>query len=130
MADIAPASKTTARLLLTVLLVAVSSPALAEFADKEPTTLQLWLVPIIITGIAFLVATKRPSLALLLVPISLFCAWGQIEELHGPFVGPAIEKELGSAYFIHAHAASAVAVIGPIVAWASFLLDRTRSNRR
>jgi len=118
------------RLPLIGFLLSLSSPAFAEVADKEPTTLQLWILPAIITAVAFIVAMKRPILALILLPIALFCAWATIDELHDPFVGLAIRAELGDAYFIHGYLSAAMAIAGPFLAWAVLWFYRARTRRR
>ena len=111
------------------LLLFVPSPALAEVADKEPTTFELWLVTAIITAVAFVLAAKRPSFALFLLPISLFFAWGSVMELRDPFVGPVIRAELGDAYFVHGYLAAATWIAGPIIAWAALRFYRARNKR-
>jgi len=125
---IAPISITKARIPLFGFLV-LSSPVFAEVADKEPTIPQLWIVPGIITAIAFVAGMKRPSFALFLLPVALFCAWGQIDELHDPFVGPAIRAELGDAYFTHGYLSSVAGIIGPLIAWAVLRYYRVRAKR-
>jgi len=125
---IAPISITKARVPLFGFLF-LSSPAFAEVADKEPAIPQLWMVPAIITAIAFVAGMKRPSFALFLLPIALFCAWGQIDELNDPFVGPAIRAELGEAYFTHGYLSAVVGIIGPLIAWAVLRFCRVRTRR-
>ena len=80
MLKIAPNFILNARLPLVGLLLSLSSPALAEVADKERSIAQLWMVPGIITAIAFVTGLKRTSFALFLIPIALFFAWGQVDE--------------------------------------------------
>lgn len=130
MFKITPISMTKARVPLIGSLICLSSPAWAEVADKEPTIPQLWMVPAIITAIAIVVGLKRPSFPLFLVPIALFCAWGQVDELHDPFVGPAIRAELGDAYFTHGYLSAAAAIVGPLIAWAMHRLywERAKSQ--
>lgn len=107
----------------------LSSPALAEVADKEPTVLQLWITTAIITAIAFVLGLKRPALALLLLPVALFRAWGQIDELHDPIVAHAIRVELGDAYIAHEYLTAAIGGIGPLLAWAVLHVRRARGRR-
>jgi hypothetical protein len=118
------------RLPLFGFLLSLSSPAFAEVADKVPTTLQLWILPAIITAIAFIIAVKRPILALFLLPIALFCAWGHVDELHDPFLGPALRAELGEAYFVHGYLSAAMAIAGPFLAWAVLWFYRSRTRRQ
>lgn len=128
MSKIAPISMVKARVSLIGLLICLSSPALAEVADKEPTIPQLWMLPAIITVIAIIAGLKRPSFALLLLPIALFCAWGQVDELHDPFVGPAIRAELGDAYFTHGYLSAAAGIVGPLIAWAMRRFYRVKAK--
>jgi len=86
------------------------------------------MTPGIITAIAIIAGLKRPSFALLLLPIALFCAWGQIDELHDPFVGPAIRAELGDAYFIHGYLSAAAGIVGPLIVWAMHRFYRGRAK--
>ncbi len=95
----------------------LASPALAEVSDKEPGTIQTWLIVTGICAIAFLAATIRPWFALLLLPISSLFALGLIDELHDPAIGPAIRQELGETYIWQSYVATAIAFIGPIAAW-------------
>ncbi|MFB8343459.1 hypothetical protein ACWGNA_20395 [Brucella cytisi] len=128
MTKFAPVSIMKTRVPFIGLLIFLSSPAFAEVADKEPTILQLWMVPGIITAIAFIAGLKRPSFSLFLLPIALICAWGQVDELHDPFVGPAIRAELGGAYFTHGYLSAAAGIVGPLIVWAAFRLYRVRAK--
>ena len=128
MSKIVPISIVKARVALIGLSIFLSSPALAEVADKEPSIPQLWMVPGIITAFAFIAGLKRPSFAFFLLPIALFCAWGQVDELHDPFVGPAIRAELGDAYFTHGYLAAAAGIVGPLTAWAVLRCYRVRAK--
>lgn len=129
MPKIVPISIMKARVPLIALLIFLSSPAFAEVADKEPTILQLWMVPGIITAIAFIAGLKRPSFALFLFPIALFCAWGQVDELQDSFVGPGIGAELGDTYFTHGYQSAAVGIVGPVIAWAVLGFCRVKTKR-
>lgn len=129
MPKIVPISIMKARVPLIALLIFLSSPAFAEVADKEPTILQLWMVPAIIIAMAFIAGVKRPSFALFLFPIALFCAWGQVDELQDPFVGPAIRAELGDTYFTHGYLSAAVGIVGPLIAWAVLGFYRVKAKR-
>lgn len=129
MFNVAPISMRKACIPLIGLLIFLSSPALAEVADKEPTIPQLWIVPGIITAIAFTAGLRRPSFALFLLPIALLCAWGQVDELHDSSVGPAIRAELGDAYFTHGYLSAVAGMVGPLVAWAVLRSYRVRTRR-
>ncbi len=118
-----------ARLSLFGALTFLSSPAFAEVADKEPTALQLWLVPVAITVSAFVAAIKRPWLALLLLPVSIFCAWADVDEFRDPFVGPAIRAELGDAYVVQGYLAAAMVIAGPIIGWAALRVYQAKARR-
>lgn len=107
----------------------LSSPAFAEVADKEPTTLQLWLVSVVLTAVAIGFGVKRPWFALFLLPVSLLCAWSRVSELRDPFVGPAIRAELGDAYAVHGYLSAAMGIAGPIIAWAVLRFYRAGAKR-
>lgn len=128
MTKFAPVSIMKTRVPFIGLFIFLSSPAFAEVADKEPTILQLWMVPGIITAFAFIAGLKRPSFSLFLLPIALICAWGQVDELHDPFVGPAIHAELGGAYFTHGYLSAVAGIVGPLIVWAVFRLYRGRAK--
>ncbi len=86
------------------------------------------MLPGIVTAVAFIAGVKRPAFALFLFPIALFFAWGRVEELHDPFVGPAIRAELGDAYFTHGYLSAAAGTIGPLIAWAVLRFYRVRNK--
>ncbi|WP_374865195.1 hypothetical protein, partial [Brucella cytisi] len=79
-------------------------------------------------AIAFIAGLKRPSFSLFLLPIALICAWGQVDELHDPFVGPAIRAELGGAYFTHGYLSAIAGIVGPLIVWAVIRLYRVRAK--
>lgn len=104
----------------------LSSPALAEVSDKEPDAIQVWLVAAGICAVAFVAAKIRPWFALPLLPVSSLLALAHISELNDPAVGPAIRQELGEAYIWQVYLAAAVALIGPLTAWATLRMLRNR----
>lgn len=119
----------SARVLFFGFLFFLSLPAFAEVADKEPTTLCLWLVPAVLAAVAIIFAVKRPWFALFLLPVSLLCAWSGVGELRDPFVGPAIRAELGDTYVMHGYLSAAMGIAVPIIAWAVLRFYRARAKR-
>jgi hypothetical protein len=85
--------------ILTLALVTlISRVAHAEVMDKEPTLLQTWALSRIGGGLAFGVARFRWWLGAIIGVLPTAYFLGLWQEVHDPFVGPAIRSEAGASY--------------------------------
>jgi hypothetical protein len=98
-------------ILTFVLATAIGRVAQAEVMDKEPTLLQTWALALVGGGLALGVARFRWWLGAIigLLPAAYFI--GLWQEVHDPFVGPAIRLEAGASY-VRSSALAAVVWIG------------------
>jgi hypothetical protein len=97
------------------LLVMNTFAALFEVMDKEPSLLQVWFLFLLVGVGGFLLCRYRSWLLAMVLPIVLFLAWGHLSEMHDPFVGPAIAREAGRAYFTQSYMAMAMGVVLPLL---------------
>ena len=97
------------------LLVMNTFVALFEVMDKEPSLLQIWFLFLLVGVGGFLLCRYRSWLLAVVLPIALFLAWGHLSELHNPFVGPAIAREAGRAYFTQSDIAMALGMAFPLL---------------
>jgi hypothetical protein len=77
-----------------------------EVMDKELGITGMWIGAALWGGGGFFACRRWPWAALLLVPVLALADWGLYDEIHDPFVGPAILQEAGAAYPLHAYATS------------------------
>ena len=99
-----------------MLLPVMNSPAMIlEVMDKEPSLLQIWTLCLVVGVGGFLLSRFRYWLILIVLPVALILAWGQLSELHDPFIGPDILREAGYSYVAQSYVAMAIAVILPSV---------------
>jgi hypothetical protein len=97
------------------LLVMKTFAALFEVMDKEPSLPQVWFLFLLVGVGGFLLCRYRIRLLALVLPITLFLAWGHLSELHDPFVGPAIAREAGHHYFTQSYIAMVLALALPLL---------------
>jgi hypothetical protein len=97
------------------LLVMNAFAALFEVMDKEPSLLLVWFFFLFVGVGGFLLCRHRRWFLAVVLPIALVLAWGHLSELHDPFVGPAIAREAGRAYFIQSYLATGLAVALPFL---------------
>lgn len=100
-----------------VFCVTVSAPGIvfAEVSDKEPAAQLLWGVGLATALLCLLVSRVKPWLGLLFfAPAALWFA-SLFMEIHSADVRPYLHLEQGSAYYVQAYAAFAVALCGLIV---------------
>jgi hypothetical protein len=88
----------------------------AEVMDKEPSLTQIWtefgVLILLGTGLTLL----HRWLALLVVPIIFLYAFGTLDELQDPYVGPAMLHEAGRGYVIQSYLAVILALTAPPIA--------------
>lgn len=97
------------------LLVMNTFVALFEVMDKEPSLLQIWFLFLLVGVGGFLLCRYRSWLLAVVLPIALLLAWCHLSELHDPFVGPAIAREVGRAYFTQSYIAMALGMALPLL---------------
>jgi hypothetical protein len=107
--------------------VFVASPAMAEVADKEPTLGAVWGWTLGFNVAALLLARVRPWLALLVVPFGALFAFTLCSELLDPYVGPAVDAELGKPYVWSSYASAALSVLGPLALVVTWIIRHRRS---
>ena len=81
-------------------------PLLAEVADKEPTITEIWCIAAFLSVIALVLGHLNRYFGLAVLPFATIFAMGLLDELHDPFVGPALVNELGQSYPAQVYAAS------------------------
>jgi hypothetical protein len=84
--------------------------------DKEPSLTQIWIEfgVLILLGIGLTLLHRR--LALLVLPFIFLFAFGTLDELQDPYVGPAILHEAGRGYVIQCYLAVILALSTPLIA--------------
>jgi hypothetical protein len=89
---------------------------LAEVMDKEPSLTQIWTEfgALILLGTGLTLLHRR--LVLLLLPFIFLFAFGTLDELQAPDVGPAILLEAGRGYVVQRYLAVILALSAPVVA--------------
>ena len=85
---------------ISLLLVLLPLPALAEVSDKVASVPQLWLTGVLAGVVAFLAGRYRVALGAILLPVSMFLIFAGLEPIRDPFVGPAIISEQGQTYVV------------------------------
>jgi hypothetical protein len=100
----------------------ISAAFALEVMDKE---WPLWLVLVGFLGlglIGMLLCRKWPLIAILFLPLAVFCGIGQMLELNDPYVGEAIRREAGFRYVALSYLAFGSSVIllvvGTLQGWA------------
>jgi hypothetical protein len=93
---------------ISLILVLLPLPALAEVSDKVASVPQLWLTGVIAGVVALLAGRYRFTLGVILLPISIFLVFAGLEPVRDPFVGPAIISEQGQAYAVAAYGSAFV----------------------
>src|SRR5262245_55624356 len=88
---------------------------LAEVMDKEPTLAWVWTTFAILGLLGTGLALVNRWLVLLVFPVTFLFAWILLDELHDPFVGPAIVSEAGRWYVIQCYLAILLGLAGPSV---------------
>ena len=83
-------------------------PIFAEVADKEPTITAVWIIAAVICFIGFLICRCHRVAGFLAVTFATLWAWAIFSELHDPYVGPAIVRELGQGYVTQAYLAALI----------------------
>src|SRR5512145_3282899 len=81
----------------------LATPASAEVMDKEYTVPEVWAYALLGAAVGGLATRYRPWLALLTLPLAAYVPANAVLESYDPGVGPAIHREAGMAYVIHAH---------------------------
>src|SRR5262245_38560418 len=91
-------------------------PIFAEVMDKEPSLTQIWteFAVLVLLGIGLTLLHRR--LVLLVLPFIFLFAFGTLDELQDPSVGPAILHEAGRGYVIQCYLAVILALVAPPVA--------------
>lgn len=87
-----------------LLVLLLTLPAAAEVMDKEPTLSEIWLSALLASASSWIVGRFSPPLAFLVL-VPALPVLGAVLECHDRFVGPAILREAGFAYFFQAHMA-------------------------
>ena len=87
--------------------------AFFEVMDKEPSLLMIWSASLLLGVGGLFLSRLRWWLGLIVIGVALVFALAQIQELHDPFVGPAIVREAGYGYVLQSYIASAIAVLLP-----------------
>lgn len=100
--------------------------ALLEVMDKEWSVPSMWLIFLVLGVAAAWLARRSIFASLCVASLVVLLAMGQHSELTDPFVGPAIRREAGGAYFVHSYASMAVALAlcAGAVAWAALRRGR------
>jgi len=81
---------------------------LAEVADKEPTITAIWTVAAFLCIGGFVLCRWRRVAGLIALPLAALWAWAMFSEIHDPYVGPAILRELGRGYVTQAYVAALI----------------------
>jgi hypothetical protein len=100
--------------------------AIFEAMDKEPSLLSTAILYGVVAGLGYLLSRRRWWWGLLSLPLVAAFAWGDVSELHDPFVGPAIVREAGYAYVLGWYA---VIIAGFALPITSALLKRSSLRR-
>lgn len=105
---------------------------LLEVMDKEPTVPGMWIGALVFGGAAVLLARRSVVAALCVTALVVLAAVGRHEELTDPYVGPAIRREAGDAYFVHDYmsTALALALCAGAVGWGIVRRVRTHADER
>lgn len=102
---------------------------LLEVMDKEWTVPQMWASFLFVGLVAALLARWSVIASLCAGLLIVMMAMGQHGELTDPYVGPAIRREAGDAYFVHSYVAMAVALAMCLGAVAWTMAKRFRHRR-
>jgi hypothetical protein len=102
---------------------------LLEVMDKEWTVPQMW-ASFLFLGLAAALLARWSVIASLCVGVLIvLIAMGQHAELTDPYVGPAIRREAGDAYFVHSYVAMAVALAMCLIPVAWEISKRLRRRK-
>jgi hypothetical protein len=83
--------------------------------DKEFSLPAIWTVAGALGIVGYLLGRYRIWAGIPAFILAVLLAWAQIGELTDPYVGPAIVQEAGRTYLAQSYAASAIALLAPIV---------------
>ncbi len=116
--------------MIGALLLGAATGAFAEVADKEPSIEDMWVSSFILLAVILGASAWKRGLGIGLWILGGLLSFGPIMEWHDPFVGPAIERELGVEWGWHAYASTiAIWVIPAIVFLGLFLRDQRAAQR-
>jgi hypothetical protein len=108
-------------------MVAFPPLARAEVMDKVIGPVEMWAWTACLMLVTILLARWRSWTPVLVWPVCGLLAFGTLDMLYEPDLGPAILREAGRAYFVQAHLVALINALGPI---AVLLLSlRSRRNR-
>lgn len=89
--------------------------ALFEVMDKEASLPEVWILFLTLGVGGFLLCRYRRWLIAVVLPLLFFFVYGHLMELHDPFVGPDIVRELGQSYVTQSYIVMALAVSLPFL---------------
>ena len=100
----------------------IFTPVFAEVGDKEPTLLSIWSIAIVVSVVCFLLCRWRVWLLVVALPLAISLIYSTISWLRDSHEGPAIVRELGPVYVVHAWIAAFI----PLLFMAVGLFTRRR----
>jgi hypothetical protein len=115
---------TVTAVVIAVLATTASRVAHAEVMDKEPTLVQTWAWALVGGGIGLAAWRVRWWLGLIAATVPAFYFIGLWQEIHDPFVGPAIRVEAGAGYVAWSYAAAVIWIALQVVGAFSRLRKR------
>ena len=101
---------------LSILALLYPAAASAEVMDKEPSSTGMLLGAVLVVGASIALAKMKWWSSLAILPFSDAYAVAIMQEIHDPYVGPAIHSEAGLPYVLIAYGFTIVAVLVPICA--------------
>jgi hypothetical protein len=108
----------------------LTSAALAEIADKMPTSSDMWSTAGWIAAVSFAVACYKPLIGILvLIVTDLFSAGMGVVEFNGDYPG-AVAREMGNVYLREAIYATLLPVLSTLLGITLHLLWRRWKARR
>lgn len=121
----------TGRIAAVALLLLLAAPLHAEVMDKEMSIPDIWRSAIVPAVLAVAAALLNRWLLLLSFCVAIVLgptfAW---TEWHSESVGPAILREAGASYGLHANTAMAVVVLAHVAGWSLASHRRRRRLKR
>lgn len=109
-----------------IIILATSTPAIAEVMDKELSYLSIWVVAVFCSAFGFAAARFNPKYTILSATVALAEFGGVVLELHDSSVGKAIQAEEDSFYPAQVYSAIAIIVISHII---GFVLRKNKQHR-
>ena len=109
-----------------ILILATTTPAIAEVMDKELSSPAIWGIAVLCSAFGFAATRFKPKYAILTTVVALVLFGGVVAELHNPSVGKAIQAEAGNSYPAQVYTAITVVVISNAI---GFVLRKVKQQR-